>query len=31
LRTNLGAASVTLSRDVLAEIAETHRAHPAPY
>jgi aryl-alcohol dehydrogenase-like predicted oxidoreductase len=31
LRTNLGAASVTLSPDVLAEIAETHRAYPAPY
>jgi aryl-alcohol dehydrogenase-like predicted oxidoreductase len=31
LKTNLGAASVTLSADVLAEIAETHRAYPAPY
>jgi aryl-alcohol dehydrogenase-like predicted oxidoreductase len=31
LRTNLGAASVTLSEEVLAEIAETHRAYPAPY
>ena len=31
LRTNLGAASVTLSAEVLAEIAETHRAYPAPY
>ncbi|AZL60247.1 aldo/keto reductase [Tabrizicola piscis] len=31
LRTNIGAASVTLSQDVLAEIAETHRAFPAPY
>jgi aryl-alcohol dehydrogenase-like predicted oxidoreductase len=31
LRTNLGAASVTLSPEVLAEIAETHRAYPAPY
>jgi aryl-alcohol dehydrogenase-like predicted oxidoreductase len=31
LQTNLGAASVTLSPEVLAEIAETHRAYPAPY
>ncbi|TAG31434.1 MAG: aldo/keto reductase [Rhodobacterales bacterium] len=31
LRTNIGAASVTLSDAVLAEIAETHRAFPAPY
>ena len=31
LETNLGAASVTLSPEVLAEIAETHRAYPAPY
>lgn len=31
LQTNIGAASVTLSREVLAEIAETHRAFPAPY
>jgi aryl-alcohol dehydrogenase-like predicted oxidoreductase len=31
LRTNLGAAEVSLSPEVLAEIAETHRAHPAPY
>jgi aryl-alcohol dehydrogenase-like predicted oxidoreductase len=31
LRTNIGAASVSLSQDVLAEIAETHRAFPAPY
>jgi aryl-alcohol dehydrogenase-like predicted oxidoreductase len=31
LRTNIGAAGVTLSREVLDEIAETHRAYPAPY
>ncbi len=31
LRTNLGAASVTLAPEVMAEIAETHRAYPAPY
>ncbi|NJS39668.1 MAG: aldo/keto reductase [Rhodobacteraceae bacterium] len=31
LRINIGAASVTLSDVVLAEIAETHRAFPAPY
>jgi aryl-alcohol dehydrogenase-like predicted oxidoreductase len=31
LRTNIGAASVTLSREVLEDIAETHRAFPAPY
>jgi aryl-alcohol dehydrogenase-like predicted oxidoreductase len=31
LKTNLGAASVTLSPEVLAEIAETHRTHPMPY
>ena len=31
LRTNIGAAGVTLSAEVLAEIAETHRAFPAPY
>lgn len=31
LQTNIGAAAVTLSPEVLAEIAETHRAHPAPY
>ncbi|MFN4203422.1 MAG: aldo/keto reductase [Tabrizicola sp.] len=31
LRTNIGAAAVTLSREVMDEIAETHRAHPAPY
>ncbi|MBN8633248.1 MAG: aldo/keto reductase [Rhodobacterales bacterium] len=31
LRTNIGAAEITLSSEVLAEIAETHRAHPWPY
>jgi aryl-alcohol dehydrogenase-like predicted oxidoreductase len=31
LHTNLGAAEVTLSSEVLEEIAETHRAFPAPY
>lgn len=31
LRTNIGAAAVTLSSDVLEDIAETHRAYPAPY
>jgi aryl-alcohol dehydrogenase-like predicted oxidoreductase len=31
LRTNLGAATVTLSPEVLGEIGETHRAYPAPY
>ena len=31
LRSNLGAASVNLSAEVLAEIAETHRVYPAPY
>jgi aryl-alcohol dehydrogenase-like predicted oxidoreductase len=31
LRTNIGAASVTLSAEVLEDIAETHRAFPAPY
>jgi aryl-alcohol dehydrogenase-like predicted oxidoreductase len=31
LKTNLGAADLTLSPEVLAEIAETHRAFPAPY
>jgi aryl-alcohol dehydrogenase-like predicted oxidoreductase len=31
LTTNLGAAGLTLSPEVLAEIAETHRAFPAPY
>ena len=31
LRTNIGAASVTLGPDVLDDIAETHRIHPAPY
>jgi aryl-alcohol dehydrogenase-like predicted oxidoreductase len=31
LRLNLGAAGVTLAPDALGEIAETHRAFPAPY
>lgn len=31
LQTNIGAASVALSAEVLADIAETHRAYPAPY
>ncbi len=31
LKTNLGAAGLTLSREVLEDIAETHRAYPAPY
>ena len=31
LRTNLGAAGITLSSEVLRDIAETHRAHPMPY
>lgn len=31
LRTNLGATAVTLPPEVLAEIAETHRAYPVPY
>jgi aryl-alcohol dehydrogenase-like predicted oxidoreductase len=31
LRTNIGAASVMLSREALEDIAETHRAFPAPY
>jgi aryl-alcohol dehydrogenase-like predicted oxidoreductase len=31
LRTNVGAAGLVLSPEVLAEIAETHRAFPAPY
>ena len=31
LRTNIGAAGVTLSSEVLEDIAETHRAYPAPY
>jgi aryl-alcohol dehydrogenase-like predicted oxidoreductase len=29
LRTNIGAAGITLSSEVLEDIAETHRAHPA--
>lgn len=31
LATNIGAASLTLSAEVLAEIGATHRAYPAPY
>jgi len=31
LATNLGAAQVTLSAQVLAEIDAAHRAHPQPY
>ena len=31
LRTALGAADITLSEDVLAEIDAAHRAHPQPY
>lgn len=31
LRTNIGAAGVSLSSEVLNDIAETHRAYPAPY
>lgn len=31
LKTNIGAAGVTLSSEVLDDIAETHRAHPWPY
>jgi aryl-alcohol dehydrogenase-like predicted oxidoreductase len=31
LRTNIGAADVSLSAEVLEDIAETHRAFPAPY
>ncbi len=31
LKTNIGAAAVTLSPDVMADIAKTHRDHPAPY
>ena len=31
LRTNIGAAGLTLSQEVLNDIAETHRAFPAPY
>jgi len=27
----LGAAEVTLSREVLGEIGEAHKAHPMPY
>ncbi|MES2541554.1 MAG: aldo/keto reductase, partial [Pseudomonadota bacterium] len=31
LKTNIGAAGLTLSQEVLDDIAETHRAYPAPY
>jgi len=31
LATNIGAAGVTLSPDVLAEVGAAHRAHPQPY
>jgi aryl-alcohol dehydrogenase-like predicted oxidoreductase len=31
LRTNLGAAGLSLSQEALDDIAETHRAYPAPY
>ena len=31
LRTNIGAADVTLAPEVLEDIAQAHRAHPAPY
>jgi aryl-alcohol dehydrogenase-like predicted oxidoreductase len=31
LATDIGAADVTLSPEVLAEIDATHRAHPQPY
>lgn len=31
LMTNIGAAGLTLSQEVLEEIAETHRAYPAPF
>lgn len=31
LKTNIGAAAITLSPEVLADIAETHRSYPAPY
>jgi aryl-alcohol dehydrogenase-like predicted oxidoreductase len=31
LQVNLGAATTSLSPEVLAEIADTHRAYPAPY
>jgi aryl-alcohol dehydrogenase-like predicted oxidoreductase len=31
LRTNIGAAAITLAPEVLDDIAETHRAYPAPY
>ena len=31
LKTNIGAAALTLTPEVLADIAQTHRAYPAPY
>lgn len=31
LATNIGAAAVTLSEEVLADLAAVHRAHPMPY
>ena len=31
LTTNIAAADLTLSPEVMAEIAATHRAYPAPY
>lgn len=31
LKTNIGAAGLTLSQEVMDDIAETHRAYPAPY
>lgn len=31
LRLNIGAAGIALGPEVLEDIAETHRAHPAPY
>jgi aryl-alcohol dehydrogenase-like predicted oxidoreductase len=31
LRTNIGAAEITLSPEVMAEIAAVHRAFPAPF
>jgi aryl-alcohol dehydrogenase-like predicted oxidoreductase len=31
LQTNIAAADLVLAPEVLADIAETHRAYPAPY
>ena len=31
LKTNIGAAALTLTPEVLSDIAQTHRAYPAPY